>query len=97
MEQKIDPPAGGIKSKVVETHAEVREKTIGYITAAFGLVAGLAWNEAIKALIDAIFPLSKNSITAKFVYAGLVTAVVIFVSMRLNSFIKKDDAATDKK
>ena len=34
---------------------EIKEKTIGYILAAFGLVAGLAWNEAIKSFIDQFF------------------------------------------
>ena len=30
----------------------VRERTMGYIVGALGLVAGLAWNDAIKSLIE---------------------------------------------
>ena len=41
-----------IKEKSKEFQQEVREKTFGYIVASFGLVAGLAWNEAIKAMIE---------------------------------------------
>ncbi|MEK9171243.1 MAG: DUF5654 family protein, partial [Patescibacteria group bacterium] len=39
---------------------QVREKTTGYILAAFGLVAGLAWNDAIKSTIDRFFPLNQG-------------------------------------
>ena len=31
---------------------EVKKKTLGYILAVLGLVSGLAWNEAIKAIIE---------------------------------------------
>jgi len=54
-----------------------------YIAAALGLVAGLAWNEAIKALIDYVFPLSKNTLIAKFSYAGLITLVVVLITIYL--------------
>ncbi|HLD34421.1 MAG TPA: DUF5654 family protein, partial [Patescibacteria group bacterium] len=40
-----------IKSEVTSVKQEIRNKVAGYIVAAFGLVAGLAWNDAIKALI----------------------------------------------
>ena len=43
---------------------EVRERTLGFITGGLGLVAGLAWNDAIKALIDyhvALFNLQRVS------------------------------------
>lgn len=57
----------------------VRERTIGYIVGALSLVAGLAWNDAVHALIESIFPLQGGTLPAKFAYAFLVTiAVVIF-------------------
>mgnify|MGYP001565613436 CR=1 FL=1 len=62
---------------------EIREKTVGYILAAFGLVAGLAWNEAIKALIDQFFPSSGNGILIKFIYAVIVTVVVVTITVYL--------------
>jgi len=59
---------------------------VGYI---IGLVAGLAWNEAIKAAIEFAFPLSQNSLLAKFIYAVLVTAVVVLLSLYLTRLLGK--------
>ncbi|OGZ69815.1 MAG: hypothetical protein A3D35_00900 [Candidatus Staskawiczbacteria bacterium RIFCSPHIGHO2_02_FULL_34_9] len=71
---------------------EVREKTIGYILAALGLVAGLAWNEAIKGSIDSIFPNSGNGLFVKFFYAVVVTLIVVIISMYLGSLIREKDS-----
>ena len=60
---------------------EIREKSAGYMTAAFSLVAGLAWNDAIKSFIEYAFPFSKSgSVFAKFIYAILITGIVILIS-----------------
>jgi hypothetical protein len=56
---------------------EVRSRTFGYISGALGLVAGLAWNEAISNMINVIFPLSKDTIWVKFLYAIIVTGAVV--------------------
>lgn len=63
-----------------EIRRNLREQTIGYVTAALGLVAGLAWNDAISNLIAFAFPLSKNSLIAKFAYALIITFLVVIVS-----------------
>ncbi|MBI5038070.1 MAG: hypothetical protein HZC01_05210 [Candidatus Kerfeldbacteria bacterium] len=68
----------------------MREKTAGYIVAALGLVAGLAWNDAVRALIDALFPLSTNALWMKFVYAIVVTLLVVAVSVQLLTLTKKE-------
>lgn len=70
---------------------EVRERVLTYLLAAFGLVAGLAWNEAIKALIEQIFPLDKDTLAVKFVYAVGVTVVVVLVTIYLIRFLKKEE------
>ncbi|MFA5075912.1 MAG: DUF5654 family protein [Patescibacteria group bacterium] len=71
---------------------EIRQRTLSYVIAAFGLVAGLAWNEAIKGLIDYIFPLENGgSLVAKFIYAVVITVVVVLVTVYLSKAIKKDD------
>lgn len=62
---------------------EIRTRTIGYILTAFGLVAGLAWNDAIKSLIDRLFPLETDGIWVKFAYAVIITLVVIIISVWL--------------
>lgn len=73
-----------------DLRTEVRERSIGYVVAAFGFVAGLAWNEAIKALIEYLFPLSTNTLWAKFLYAIVVTLVVVFVTMYLVRLTKRN-------
>lgn len=66
-----------------EIKSEALNKAVGYITAAFGFVAGLAWNDAIKALLEYLFPLSGNVVLAKFIYALLVTIVVVIITTYL--------------
>lgn len=70
---------------------EFREKTIGYILAAFGLVAGLAWNEAIKSLIDQVIPKSGGGIFAKFFYAVIVTLIIVVLSWYLLKLTDQKD------
>lgn len=69
---------------------EVKRKTVGYIVAALGLVAGLAWNDAIKSLIDYLFPLSGNSVWAKFTYALIITLAAVSVSVYLLRLVRED-------
>ena len=68
-----------------------REKVWGYIAAALGLVAGLAWNDAIKSLIEHFFPAPANSVWAKLGYAIIITIIVVFVMVGLEKFFKKDN------
>lgn len=72
-----------LKNSQREVRKEVRERTLAYVVAALGLVAGLAWNEAINTLIAQYFPLSKDTLIAKFVYAGVITIIVVTVSSTL--------------
>ena len=76
------------KSKAEEIKTEAKQKIISYIMAAFGLVAGLAWNEAIKSLIEWIFPLSRDTLLLKFVYAILITLILVIVSAHLVKLLK---------
>ena len=61
---------------------EISSKMTDLATAGFGLVAALAWNEAISSLFIAIFPQAGN-IIAKFVYAVIITVLVVFITMKL--------------
>lgn len=79
-----------IKNEVDALRGEIRERTVGYVTAAMGLVAGLAWNEAIKALIEYVFPMNSNTLWAKFIYAVLITLVVVIMSSYLLRLAKKE-------
>jgi len=80
-----------IKKESGEISKKIKNQFFSYIAAAFGLVAGLAWNDAIKAFIDYAFPLGKNTLWAKFGYAGLMTLVVVLISIYLARILKKED------
>jgi uncharacterized membrane protein len=60
---------------------EVLDKFSELITTALGLVAALAWNEAIQQLFTQLFGETGGALAAKFFYAVLVTLVVIFATM----------------
>ncbi len=73
-----------IKKKSENFRREVHQQTTGYIMTALGIVAGLAWNEAIKAFIDYVYPAGGgNSLSAKFSYAVIVTIIIVIVSVYL--------------
>ena len=71
------------KKRAAVLRKELREKTMGYIVTALGLVAGLAWNDAISTFIKYVFPLDSKTLIAKFVYAGLISIVVVVISQGL--------------
>lgn len=85
-----------IKSGSEQISKEVRQKTSDLILAAFGFVAGLAWNEAIKALIEELFPAHNNSVWAKLTYALLVTVLVVIVSAYFVRNTSKDAPESNK-
>ena len=77
-----------LKHQSIEVRREVKKQLLTYIVASLGLVAGLAWNEAIKALIEYFFPASQNTLLAKFLYALGVTLLIVIVSYYLASLIR---------
>jgi uncharacterized membrane protein required for colicin V production len=55
-------------------------------SAGFGVMAALAWNEAIKAAVTALFPASNaGKVTSLFSYAAIVTTIAVVV---VNSLAK---------
>lgn len=62
---------------------EVRTRTIGYIVAGLSFVVGLAWNDAIRTLIETIFPLGRDTLLARFIYAAVITAALVVLTMYL--------------
>jgi hypothetical protein len=68
--------------------SEVLDKLVELVTAAFGLVAALAWNTAIQALFAAVFP-EAGDLVAKFFYAIVVTVIVVIVTIRLGRLAER--------
>lgn len=79
-----------ITKSVSELNVEIKKKIAGYVTAGFGVVAGLAWNDAIKAFIEEYFPQTGSNILAKFLYALIITIAVVIVSLYLVKLLKTD-------
>jgi uncharacterized BrkB/YihY/UPF0761 family membrane protein len=63
---------------------EILDKSSQLVTTALGLVAALAWNEAIQQLFNQIFGEAGGALAAKFFYAFLVTLVVIFATIAVS-------------
>lgn len=62
--------------------AEILDKMTDLATAGFGLVAALAWNDAIGSLFSIIFPQAGNVI-AQFIYAVIITVLVVLITLKL--------------
>lgn len=71
------------REDVVKTSKTFLEKTGFYIMTGLGLVVGLAWNDAIQELVKEIIPIGTGTIVLKFLYALIVTAVLVLFSMRM--------------
>jgi hypothetical protein len=61
---------------------------IALASAAFGVVAALAWNSAITALVKQIFG-SGGQIVSLFIYAILVTVLAVIVMVNLGKLAER--------
>lgn len=78
-----------IKDESAKLTEEVKQKTLNFIITAFSLVAGLAWNEAIQALINHLFSINKDTVLAKFIYAILMTLILVLITICLARALDK--------
>lgn len=70
---------------------QVLEAMSALIISAFSLVAALAWNEAIKALIAKF--LGADDLIGSFVYAIIVTVLAVVMAIIITKSVKKAKAA----
>ncbi len=61
-------------------HKEILDKMAALITAAFGLVAALAWNDAIKAVFKEIFG-TADAVGPMLIYAIMVTIIAVILTI----------------
>ena len=66
----------------------VVDKMSALITAAFGLVAALAWNEAIKAIFKEVFG-SSDTIAPMLAYAITVTVLAVILTILVARSLSK--------
>lgn len=69
---------------------EISERLVTLSVAAFGLVAALAWNDAIKALFNEVFG-TYQGIVAMFGYAIVVTVVAVMVTIYISKLKPKEE------
>ena len=74
---------------------EVIEKLSSLITAAFGLVAALAWNDTIKEIF-AYFLGEQGTIPAMISYAVFVTLIAVLAAIWLGFLSTKAKKAAEK-
>lgn len=71
-----------------KAHTQIIKTVATLITTAFALVAGLAWNEAIKAVI-AQFLKAGDEVIGLLIYAIIVTIIAVFVTLFLGRTLAK--------
>lgn len=67
---------------------EIIEKLSALITAGFGLVAALAWNDTIKTIFRRIFG-EQSTITGMVIYAVLVTIIAVLATVWIGRLAAK--------
>ena len=72
-----------------ELKVQLLETFAALITAAFGLVAALAWNETIKDLVALIFPNEDDTIWGNLVYAIIVTILAVIMTYWISKTLSK--------
>lgn len=73
-------------------HKELIQQLITLSTSGFGLVAALAWNEAIQTFvqdyIQKFYP-NQSGALSKFIYAIIITALAVLITYQLSRLAAK--------
>ena len=72
---------------------QIMEQLLTLSTAAFGLVAALAWNQVIQGFVDNyIKPYvgRDSTLIAQLIYALVVTLLAVMVTFSLTKVVKRD-------
>lgn len=77
-----------MKETTIKTKSQVLTTIATLMTTAFGLIAALAWNEAIKAIILTFFP-QQDGITGLLIYAVLITIIAVIATVLIGRAIAK--------
>ena len=77
-----------MKDEAKDIKGQVSETIATLMTTAFGLIAALAWNEAIKAIILQYFS-TGSGITGLLTYAVLITIIAVVATIIIARVIAK--------
>jgi hypothetical protein len=77
-----------MKKQAQEVKGQVLQTIATLMTTAFGLIAALAWNEAIKAIILELVP-KGSGITGLLIYAVLITIIAVVATILIGRAIAK--------
>lgn len=83
--------SGKAKDAGKKFKVQLLETLAALMTAAFGLVAALAWNETIKKAIENVFQ-SDGTVTGLLVYAIVVTVIAVLATMLIAYALAKAKA-----
>lgn len=82
---------------MAKSKKKLREELIAQMvtlsTAGFGLVAALAWNEAIQAFVAEYidkYISAGSGILSRFIYALIITIIAVLVTYQLSRLSRKD-------
>ena len=75
---------------------EVLDKISALVTAAFGLVAALAWNDAIKAVFKKIFG-AEDAIGPMLIYAIVITIIAVILTVTVANTASKARSMMEEK
>jgi len=84
------------EAKPVPLKTEVLDKIAALVTAAFGLVAALAWNDAIKAVFKEVFG-TEDTIGPMLIYAILVTIIAVTLTVTVAKTASKAKSMMEEK
>ena len=76
---------------------EVLDKFSALISTALGLVAALAWNTAIQSLFTLTFGEAGGKLAGQFIYAILITVVVIFATIAVGRAAERAKKAEEER
>lgn len=69
-------------------HQELIKELVTLSTSGFGLVAALAWNETIQALVKGhiykLLPFQATNLISQLIYAILITALAVLITYQLS-------------
>jgi len=76
-----------LQDKVNTVRTEAKRQITNLVTAAFGFVAALAWNDAIKAMINTFIP-QQNAWPYMVLNAAVVTVIAVVAILLISKYMK---------